>query len=92
MTVRRVSDGRGGQCDADIAAAIDAMYDRMDQALTANQTAQTVNATYVALASPSTAQNTAQIKALSNQQTTLLKECSALIRLVLGKLDSTAGT
>jgi len=39
--------------------------------------ALTANQTYLALASPSTAQNTAQIKRLT-------RECSALIRLLLG--------
>jgi uncharacterized protein involved in exopolysaccharide biosynthesis len=49
------------------------------------QTALTTNATYLALASPSTAQNTAQIQALT-------KECNGLIRLLLNQLDSTTGT
>lgn len=40
------------------------------------------NTTYIALASPSTAQNTAQIKALSQQM-------NKVIRLVIGKLDGT---
>ena len=43
------------------------------------------NATYVALAAPSTAQNTAQIKLLT-------REVSALIRLFLQQLDSLTGT
>lgn len=48
-------------------------------------TALTANATYIAIASPTTAQNTAQIKALTRQN-------NALIRLLLKKLDSTSGT
>lgn len=49
--------------------------DRAAQALAANRT-------YIALASPSAAQNTAQIKALSRQN-------QSLIRLLLGLLDGT---
>ena len=48
-------------------------------------TALTSNATYIARTAPTTAQNTAQIKALSLQ-------LDALIRLVGGFLDSTSGT
>lgn len=48
-------------------------------------TALTSNATYLALASPTTAQNTAQIKALTKQN-------NAIIRLLIEKLDSTSGT
>jgi hypothetical protein len=48
-------------------------------------TALASNATYLALATPTTAQNTAQIKALTRQ-------IDALIRLVANQLDSTAGT
>lgn len=44
-------------------------------------TALTGNDTYIALASPSTVQNTAQIKALTRQ-------VDALIRLALGQLDT----
>lgn len=40
------------------------------------------NRTYTALAAPSTAQNTAQIKALSQQM-------NSVIRLLLGQLDAT---
>jgi hypothetical protein len=47
--------------------------------------ALTTNAAYLALASPTTAQNTAQIKALT-------REVSALARLVAAQLDSTTGT
>lgn len=44
-----------------------------------------VNETYIARTAPTTAQNTAQIKALTRQNT-------AIIRLLLKKLDSTSGT
>ena len=48
-------------------------------------TALTSNTTYLALASPTTAQNTAQIKSLTRQN-------NAVIRLLLKKLDTTTGT
>lgn len=49
------------------------------------RTALATNAAYVALASPSNAQNAAQVKALSRQQ-------NAIIRLLLGALDNVADT
>lgn len=49
------------------------------------QNALTANATYLAINSPTTAQNTAQIKALTRQM-------NALIRLTVKALDSTSGT
>jgi len=48
-------------------------------------TALTSNTTYINLASPTTAQNTAQIKSLTRQN-------NAIIRLLLKKLDTTSGT
>lgn len=47
--------------------------------------ALTANATYLALASPTNAQNLAQIRLLT-------RECSALIRLALDDLDTIDGT
>lgn len=47
------------------------------------QTALTTNATYIAIASPTTAQNTAQVKALTRQ-------VDGVIRLLLNQTDSVA--
>lgn len=47
--------------------------------------ALTANATYLALGSPTNAQNLAQIRLLT-------RECSALIKLALNELDTTDGT
>jgi hypothetical protein len=49
------------------------------------QAALTSNATYLAITSPTTAQNTAQVKALTRQ-------VNALIRLTVKALDTTTGT
>lgn len=49
------------------------------------QQALTVNANYLAIPSPNAAQVSAQVTALT-------KECTALIRIAVNALDSTAGT
>jgi hypothetical protein len=67
--------------------------DTAAQAQTANRTtieqrataALAANATYLAIASPTNAQNLAQIRLLT-------RECSGIIRLLLNQLDSTDGT
>lgn len=53
--------------------------------LTKAQTALTANATYLAIASPTTAQAVAHVA-------TLTKEVNALIRLILNQFDATTGT
>ncbi len=60
------------------AANADELRDKATAALTAN-------ATYLALPSPTNAQNLAQIRALT-------REANALVRLLLGSLDSLDGT
>ncbi len=70
----------------------DVIVSRARAGLAANVTAQASNATFLAIPSPTNAQNAAQVRALTQTQQTLLKECSGLIRLVLSLLDDTAGT
>jgi hypothetical protein len=55
------------------------------QIRTKAQQALTTNATYLAIASPTTAQNTAQVKALA-------REVNGLIRLLLGALTDVSDT
>ncbi len=70
----------------------DEMTTKAQAALAANAAAQANNVTFLAIAAPTNAQNGAQVRALTQQQQTILKECSVLIRLVLGLLDDTSGT
>lgn len=56
-----------------------------DDLETKARTALNANATYLALANPTTAQNTAQIQKLT-------RECNGVMRLLMGWLDSNANT
>jgi len=62
--------------DGDVNA--DTLRDRAAQAIAANQT-------FLGLASPTNPQTVAQVQRLT-------RECTALIRLMLGLLDDTTGT
>lgn len=67
-------------------AALDASVSNQATLQTRAQAALAANTTFLALGATPTA---AQVR---DQTITLTKECTALIRLLLGQLDSTAGT
>ena len=60
-------------------------FDNRDAITSKVQAALAANSTFLAIASPTTAQTLAQVKLLT-------RECSAIIRLFLNLLDSQAGT
>lgn len=69
----------GGTVESRVKAGSDA--DRGQQLQVRLQQAIAANSTYIALASPTVAQNTAQLKAISRQ-------VQALLRMRLGQFDS----
>ena len=70
---------------ADVKDNLSLMSANKDSIVSKMQTAQTNNATYLAIASPTSAQNTAQVKALTRQ-------VNALIKLAINDLGNTTGT
>jgi hypothetical protein len=68
------------------------LRDRARAALAANVTDQADNATYLLIPSPSAAQVAAQVRALTRQSNTQARELTAVIRILLGDLDTTDGT
>ena len=75
------------QVDALVAAHVNQpLPPSNDETLRARaEQALTINADFLALANPSNAQTLAQVKALT-------RECSAVIRLLLGRTETTDGT
>lgn len=77
MADRRIPDNAGGHRfvpEEELPPNMAALLDKAEQAIAANNT-------YLAFATPTAAQTTAQVKRLS-------RECNALIRLLLGRLDT----
>lgn len=70
---------------ADAEASLETALSNREQIETKAAQALAANATFLALNSPTNAQTLAQVKMLT-------RECTALIRLVLSRLETTDGT
>lgn len=75
---RVVGDGAGGMREIEPSVNGETIYSRAEAALAAN-------AAFLALGTPTNAQNAAQLKAVTRQ-------VNALIRLTLGQLGTTSDT
>lgn len=80
----RTFDGSGNLVSTRVVADIPAVVNR-DAIMAKARTALTANAAFLAITTPTNAQVVAQVKVLT-------RESTALIRLLLDELDSTAGT
>lgn len=85
VQVYQVLNGAGVQVGTDVVEIPTAQDINLAALQSRASAALAVNATFLGIASPTNAQTLAQVKVLT-------KECSALIRLLLGLLDSTDGT
>lgn len=73
MTVRRLSDGRGGSCDAELDVATEGLYSNVDQAV------DTLESAWDSWATLSAAQKDAALKLT-------VRVVTRLARLTLGRL------
>lgn len=81
-TTVTTSDGKGNETTQTVTYDVPVEQDNADTLRQQATQALAANRTYVGLASPTSAQTTAQVKALSRQN-------NGLIRLLLGLLDAT---
>lgn len=84
VQVWRINNDQGQQVGTDLVEIPTTQGINLAALQNRAQAALATNTAFLAVASPTNAQTLAQVKALT-------KECSALIRLMLGLLDSTDG-